>query len=264
MRDICQIVPENASQRDIAYKNFVYEAELDHLEQPFVRKYVCMQLAFKGEAVLKMEGKEYKLTPGTLFVTFPYQKYEIADSKNFTFLYITFDGDAAIRLLRQFGIDKDHAVYTDFGHLMDFWMTSIRRVNPSNILVLTESVLLYTLSYVGQHRSELDTHANRDFDGILEYISNNFADPGLSVSKVADIFGFSGKYLSALFVKNMDMKFTDYLAKIRIEQAAKMLQSGKMPIAQLAARCGYGDPYYFSKVFKSIMGVPPSQYPPEP
>ena len=149
MKDICQIVPEGANQRDIAYKNFVYEAELDRLEQPFVRKYVCMQLAFKGEAVLKAEGKEYKLTPGTLYVTFPYQKYEIADAKNFTFLYITGDGDAAIKLLGQFGIDKDHAVYKDFGHLTDFWMTSIRRVNPSNILVLTESVLLHTLSYVG-------------------------------------------------------------------------------------------------------------------
>ena len=75
MKDICQIIPEDASQRDITYKNFVYEAELDRLEQPFVRKYVCLQLAFKGEAVLKTEGKEYPLTPGTLYVTFPYQKY---------------------------------------------------------------------------------------------------------------------------------------------------------------------------------------------
>jgi len=262
MRDICQIVPKGANQRDIVYRNFVYEAELDRLEQPFVRKYVCMQLAFKGEAVLRVEGAEYKLTPGTLFVTFPYQKYEIAENQNFTFLYITFDGEAAIKLLSQFGIDKDHAVYKEFGHLTDFWMTSIRRVNPSNILVLTESVLLYTLSYVGQHRSEACT--NRNFAGILEYVDNNFADPELSVSKVADIFGFSGKYLSALFVKNTDMKFTDYLAKIRIERAAEILRKGEMPIAQLAVKCGYTDPFYFSKVFKSIMGVPPSQYPPEP
>ena len=260
MKDICQIIPEDVSQRDITYKNFVYEAELDRLEQPFVRKYVCVQLAFKGEAVLKTEGKAYHLTPGTLFVTFPYQKYELADSKNFTFLYITFDGDAAIKLLSQFGIDKDHAVYTDFGHLTDFWMTSIRRVNPSNILVLTESVLLYTLSYVGQHRSESEAYTSRDFDGIVEYIDNNFADPELSVSKVADIFDFSGKYLSALFVKNMNMKFTEYLTKIRMEQAEKMLQAEKIPIAELARKCGYTDAFYFSRVFKNHMGVPPSQY----
>ena len=260
MRDICQIVPANANQRDIAYKNFVYEAELERLSQPFVRRYVCMQLAFKGEAVLRMEGKEYKLTPGTLFVTFPYQKYEIVDSQNFTFLYITFDGDAALKLLSQFGIDKDHAVYENFGHLTDFWMTSIRRVNPSNILVLTESVLLYTLSYIGQHRSESEVRHHRDFEGILAYVKDNFADPELSVSKVADIFGFSGKYLSSLFVKNIDMKFTDYLTKIRMEKAAEMLRSEKLPIAQLAVRCGYTDPFYFSKVFKNTMGVPPSQY----
>ncbi|MBQ8359825.1 MAG: helix-turn-helix transcriptional regulator [Oscillospiraceae bacterium] len=262
MRDICQIVPKGAQQRDIAYYNFVYEAELDRLAQPFFRKNICMQLAFKGSAVLKMDEKEYALTPGTLFVTFPNRPYEITDSDNFTFLYITFGGEGALKLLRQFGIDQDHGVYYDFGHLTDFWMTAIRRVNPANILVLTESVLLYTLSFVGQHKSS-GVRVSREFDGILDYIQNNFADPELSVSKVADLFGFSGKYLSALFVKNMQMKFTDYLAKTRIEQAAEILQKEKLSVAELAARCGYTDPFYFSKVFKSLMGIPPSQYPPK-
>lgn len=260
MKDICQIVPADAQQRDIAYYNFVYEAELDRLAQPFLRKYVCMQLAFKGKATLQMNGRTYRLTPGTLFVTFPHQPYEIIDSENFTFLYITFDGDGALKLLAQFGIDKEHAVYYDFGHLAEFWMTSIRRVNPTNILVLTESVLLYTLSYVGQHKPASDVRVSREFDAIVEYIHNNYADPGLSVSKVADLFGFSGKYLSSLFVKNMEVKFTDYLAKLRIEQAVQMLQQEKIPVAELAIKCGYTDPFYFSKVFKSVMGVPPSKY----
>lgn len=258
MKDICQFIPPEANRRDIEYHNFVYEAELDRLEQPFVRKYICMQLAFKGEAVLKTEGKAYKLTPGTLFVTLPYRQYEITESKGFTFLYITFSGDGAMKLLNQFGINKDHAVYRNFEHLTDFWMTSIRRVNPSNIVVLTESVLMYTLSFLGQQKSEL--HISREFDEILAYIRNNYADPELSVSKVADIFGFSKKYLSALFVKHMDIKFTDYLAKLRIERAVEMLKTEKMSVAELAAKCGYTDPFYFSKVFKSIMGVPPSKY----
>ena len=257
MKDICQIVPKDARQRDIAYYNFVYEAELDRLAQPFVRKYVCMQLAFKGEATLRINGQNHRLTPGTLFVTFPYQPYEITDSENFTFLYISFDGDGALKLLEQFGIRRENAIYHDFGHLTEFWMTSIRRVNPSNILVLTESVLLYTLSYVGQNKS---FQASREFDAILEYIHNNFADQELSIAKIADIFGFSKKYLSALFVKNMEMKFTDYLAKIRIERAVEMLKKEKCAVAELAAKCGYADPFYFSKVFKGIVGVSPSQY----
>ena len=259
MKDICQIVPADAQQRDIAYYNFVYEAELDRLAQPFLRKYVSMQLAFKGEATLRMNGRTYRLTPGTLFVTFPHHPYEIVDSENFTFLYITFDGDGALKLLEQFGIDKDHAVYNDFEHLKEFWMTSIRRVNPSNILVLTESVLLYTLSYVDQHKASA-VQVSREFDAILEYINNNFADSELSVSKVADLFGFSSKYLSSLFVKNMDVKFTEYLSRLRIEQAVEILKQEHPSVGELAARCGYTDPFYFSKVFKSIVGVSPSQY----
>lgn len=258
MKDICQFIPPEANRRDIEYHTFVYEAELDRLEQPFVRKYICMQLAFKGEAVLRMEGKEYKLTPGTLFITFPYRQYEIVESKGFTFLYISFSGDGAMKLLNQFGIDEEHAVYADFGHLTDFWMTSIRRVNPSNIVVLTESVLMYTLSFVGQHKAEV--RISREFDEILAYIQNNYADSELSISKVADIFGFSKKYLSALFVKHMDIKFTDYLTKLRVERAAEMLKTEKLSVGELSRKCGYTDPFYFSKVFKSIIGVSPSQY----
>ena len=262
MEDICRFIPP-VGGRNIVYRYFVYEAELERLAQPFYRTCVHMHLAFKGQAILKINGERYRLTPGTLFVTFPYQEYEITESENFTFLYIAFEGAGATELLEQFGVIKARAVFKGFGHLTEFWMNAIRRVNPGNILVLTESVVLYTLSFLGQSESEEKLCVNPRFDAILEYIRNNFADPELSISKVADIFGFNKKYISALFVKNLDVKFTDYLAKIRIDHAVDILRREKLSVSDLAERCGFADPFYFSKVFKRITGVSPSQYPAE-
>ena len=260
MDDICNFLPPSSGKRDIEYYHFVYEAELEKLAQPFLRKTFGMHLAFKGSAVLRTNRGHSHIHPGTLFFTFPYQPYEITDSENFTYLYITFDGDGAQMLLNQFGIHEERAVFRNFSHLTDFWMTSIRRASPANIQVLTESVLLHTLSFVEKSGEKPDVRISREFDAILQYISNNYADPEMSIAKVADIFGFSKKYFSALFVKNTQTTFTDHLAKIRIEHAVEMLKHSKLPVAELAEQCGYSDPLYFSKVFKHITGVAPSKY----
>ena len=260
MEAICNFLPQSAGNKDIAYHLFVYEADLCKLRQPFVHKHFYMHLAFKGAATLRTEDAEYVLNPGTLFITVPGQKYEIIDNGGFTYLYITFDGPGAEALLRQFGIRPENSVFKSFANITDFWMTSIRRVNPNNILILTESVLLHTLSYIDQCEQKQQYHTSPQFDGIVQYIHNNFADPDLSIAKLADIFGFSRKYLSASFVKNMGQNFTDYLAKIRVEHAIKLHESENLSVAELAARCGYTDPFYFSKVFKRITGVSPSKY----
>ena len=260
MSDICNFLPPTAGDKDIQYWLFVYEAELNNLAQPFIRKHYCMHLAFRGNAVLQVDGKRYALTPGTLFFTHPYQSYELVDSDKFTYLYITFDGVGATPLLQQVGISKERSVFPNFGHLTEFWMNSIRRANPGNIQVLTESVLLHTLSFIEKTDAPKDVRVSREFDEILQYIHNNFADPELSIAKTADIFGFSKKYFSALFAKNMQTNFTDYLAEIRINRAMELLRQNKCSVAELAEKCGYADPLYFSKVFKKITGFSPSKY----
>lgn len=260
MGAICNILPPAPSGRDIYYRHFVYEADLYKLEQPFVNSFFRMHLVYKGKATLCIEGSRYALAPGTLFVTFPYQSYQILDDQNCAYLYISFEGPGAEPLLRQFGISRSRMVLKRFAHVADFWMTSIRRANPNNIRVLTESVLLHTLSFIEQSEQAKEYHANPQIDAIVQYIHNNYGDPELSVSKLADIFGFSRKYLSAVFAQNMEINFTDYLTKVRIEKAMEMLEKKKCSVGELARKCGFSDPFYFSKVFKKITGVPPSRY----
>ena len=260
MGDICNFLPPASGNKEIEYRLFVYEAELENLAQPFIRKQYCMHLAFRGNAVLRTDEKCYPLTPGTLFFTLPYQSYEMIDNHNFTYLYITFEGSGVQKLLEQFNITKERSVFPNFGHLTEFWMNSIRRANPGNVQVLTESVLLHTLSFIEKTDTPKDVRVNREFDEILQYIHNNFADPELSIAKTADIFGFSKKYFSAMFAKNMQTNFTDYLSEIRIKHAMEILEKNKLSVAELAEKCGYTDPLYFSKVFKKIAGVSPSKY----
>ena len=47
---------------------------------------------------------------------------------------------------------------------------------------------------------------------------------------------------------------------MRIEYACKLLEQGGLPVKKIAAMSGFNDPKYFAKVFKTKVGVLPSQY----
>ena len=57
------------------------------------------------------------------------------------------------------------------------------------------------------------------------------------------------------------MNPTAYIIQMRIGIAKKMLDSDYFaPIGDIAAKCGFDDVSYFSRVFKQICGMTPSQY----
>lgn len=259
MEDICNVIPPKENPASLEFYYFVYETNFRKLPQPFVHSNFYVYLTFKGTATLKTENKEYTLTPGTLLFTFPYQKIEIASEEEFTYLYIAFNGAGADELLNNLSINKENFVFPNFEHLTNFWMSSIRRISPSNGNTLAESVLLYTLSYINTIEEHSRKNGDR-FESILEYVDNNFTDPNLSVGKVADLFFYSKKYFSSLFFKRQNVKFTDYLNGLRIQYAVSLLREHSASVSEIATKCGFSDPFYFSKVFKKFTGKTPTEF----
>ncbi len=94
---------------------------------------------------------------------------------------------------------------------------------------------------------------------ILEYIEEHYAEP-LTLTGVANHFHFNASYLSSYFASNHSEGFIEYLNKIRIEEAAKLLINENLPISEISGIVGYSDHSYFCKVFKKIKGLSPSQY----
>ena len=260
MKDICNFMPVKEYDGEVKYFCFVYETGLRRLVQPFFHSGYRAVLVAKGSGVLKIDDREYPLEAGTLFFTFPYRSYEIEGTNNFTYLYIAFDGPGAKKLLDGVDIGPDRMIFHNLGNLYEFWMGAIRRMTRINANMLTESVLLYTLSFVNVPENSHILAGEDRFECILEYIDSNFTDPALSLKRVATLFFYSEKYLSALFSKKMKMKFTDYLNNIRIQYALKLLEKKPYSVRSLSAACGYNDAFYFSKVFKKIVGRTPTEY----
>jgi two-component system response regulator YesN len=91
---------------------------------------------------------------------------------------------------------------------------------------------------------------------VVDYLKRNF-NADASVSDAASIVGVSPNYLSALFHRRMGSTISDYLAKLRIEEAARLLHEG-YSVTEAAQAVGYSDSRHFAKKFKAVLGCLPS------
>ncbi len=82
----------------------------------------------------------------------------------------------------------------------------------------------------------------------------------LSLKKLSTMLSLNPSYLSALFRKETGLTLTEFVTRKRIEHAADLLSSTGLQIQTVAQQCGILDVNYFTKTFKKIHGVTPSEY----
>lgn len=117
-----------------------------------------------------------------------------------------------------------------------------------------------TIAYLGNLFSEVSANIRSDsFKAVLNYIHEHYHEE-ITLHKLSEIFYINPNYISQLFIKHLGKPFTAYLAEYRVRNACRKLRSGNKSIQEIAADVGIPDPYYFSKIFRKITGVPPREY----
>ncbi len=106
---------------------------------------------------------------------------------------------------------------------------------------------------------EEDADSDYAFQKVLVYIKNHYQER-IMLKELAADFGFSPNYCSSLFVRKTGMTFSQYLTKLRMEQACTMLKNPHLSVKKISNTIGYEDEVYFHKVFKKYFGVTPAQY----
>jgi AraC-like DNA-binding protein len=97
---------------------------------------------------------------------------------------------------------------------------------------------------------------------ILRRIETDFADPELSPDGLAAELGISKRYLQQLLAGS-GTSFVHELTATRLDRASEMLtdpRAGSLPVGEIAFRCGFLDPGYFSRAFRKRFGVTPSEW----
>lgn len=91
------------------------------------------------------------------------------------------------------------------------------------------------------------------------YIDKNLYGE-LSLSNVADNLYVSSNYLSRIFKQEVGESFIEYVIRGKMHEARRLLETSTYKVYEIANELNYKDVNYFSKTFKKIFGVTPSEY----
>jgi len=91
------------------------------------------------------------------------------------------------------------------------------------------------------------------------YIENHLAE-SLSMEQIAAASGTSASLLNRLFNKYTGSGIIGYLRRRRIRAACEMIRASDCNFTQIAERTGFQSIHYFSRTFKQIEGMTPSEY----
>ena len=97
-------------------------------------------------------------------------------------------------------------------------------------------------------------------DSIEQYIKTHLSE-NLSLKNISREFGISQTYMGKLIRKYRNDSFSHYLTKVRMEKATSLMrEKPQLYIKDIAEMVGYSDQLYFSRIFRSYMGMCPSDY----
>ena len=94
----------------------------------------------------------------------------------------------------------------------------------------------------------------------VQYIRTHHARQDLSLEMTAEALGFSRSYLSRVFSDRMQMTFSDFVHRTRIDEACILLKGTELPVARVAQQVGMQDLHTFLRNFKKIMDMTPTQF----
>ena len=96
-------------------------------------------------------------------------------------------------------------------------------------------------------------------DRVIKYIAENYSE-NITSKQAAEELSFNQSYFCRAFKKNFGISFSSYLNMYRISASKKLIENSGENIADIAFKCGFSNPDYFTKCFKSFLGISPSEY----
>lgn len=108
---------------------------------------------------------------------------------------------------------------------------------------------------------------NRDFSNeylplserVDVYISQNFMND-ITVQSIAEKFFLSREHISRIYKKETGNTINQKILEVRVEETKRFLSETQMTVTEIALTVGFNSSQYFSKVFKRLTGLVPTEY----
>ena len=150
------------------------------------------------------------------------------------------------------GADAKEIFLSNSGYIHEIeQFTSVEQLNVW-LSVMLHRFINYTFDFTQVKHSDVVFKA-------MNYIKANYAGK-ITLDDIAKHVFLSRSYLSTVFKDDTGMSVTDYIKHTRIEKSKLFLLDNHIKLADIAALCGFEDQSYFTKVFRSEVGISPKKY----
>lgn len=94
---------------------------------------------------------------------------------------------------------------------------------------------------------------------VTDRLRDHCAQP-LSLEALSKEAGYTPQYLSALFRRDTGMSIQEFLQRLRVQEACRLLGQKGLSLSDIAQTVGYTDSKHFSRVFRRYKGVSPKEF----
>lgn len=219
-----------------------------------------------GKGIISVDGKDYTLHKNEAFCIPRNQAhtYYACDDDPWSILWVHLKGEDA----KYFPLDKCKIIHFStesstnrMFFLFDllFRVLDVTHYSLGNFIYISQVLNLILAETYYREKPKSISKENRYVTQIIRFMYKNLTK-NLTLNEVLTEFGYSKSYLNDIFQKATKHSPMDFYLNIKMQEACKLLRSSDLLVYEIAQELGYKDQYYFSRIFKKIIGVSPLNY----
>ncbi|GEL78421.1 helix-turn-helix domain-containing protein [Tenuibacillus multivorans] len=132
-------------------------------------------------------------------------------------------------------------------------------LNGEELSVIVQKLVYFCYSLFSNLNQSEEAIYSKVTQGLIEYIEDHYFEK-VSLHRLADQVGKNKYYLSHLFKRETGQSMSEYIQKVRIENAKHLIETTEKSMQEIGYLVGYEDQSYFSRMFKKWNSMSPNAY----
>lgn len=242
-------------------------AESHYVERQRGAPQHVMICCVSGRGICELKGREWRVESGELLFLPPGKRhvYRADPDHPWTIFWFHLRGLRIADHLENLGITEDEPklrVDAPTALIEAFEDTFRHATHGFGEAAMTGMCTAFTrlIGLARVHRQAPGPRSRGGEDRLLKALAKmrEHLEHPWSLEELAGIAGLSAPHFADLCRKHTGMPPLGLLIRLRLQKAMELLQRGTHNVAEAGQEVGYGDPFYFSRLFRKHMGMPPS------
>ena len=222
-----------------------------------------------GKTHFYFKGKERGVTAGHMVLIQPRQeqRYEYFGAEKPEVYWVHFTGGDVKNILRQYEIPMDDpvfysgasSIYTYIFKEMINELQTCRTGFEELLAMYLRQIFLLVQRTRQEQKPSVNTYMQEEMEYARRYFNEHYNE-AINIEEYAQSRSMSVSWFQRNFKQIVNYTPMQYLLTIRVNNAASLLETTDYSMSEIAAIVGYDDALYFSRLFRKLKGMSPSEY----